>query len=208
MQKRRNIDTLTLDGGILCFNFINTVYAWKGVNLHEYLGTYEEVIAWCKKVGILTSLQRRILLKEANAHQLKAKKALQEIKEIRELLYHFFSAIALDSAENISPAMLTRFNKVLTLSLTHLSFSIEQKKISLKWHTSSADLLQPVWIVIKSAYDIITTGDNKRIKECPRCGWIFLDSTKNNKRRWCNPDSCGSTEKSKKYYEKNKKNSA
>ncbi len=202
MPKVRTIDTLPLDGGVLCFHFINTVYAWRGINFHEYLHDYETVIKWCKKVNILDAAKRRDLLTEAKLHPAKAVKALQQLKQIRETLYHFFSAIAAQDGKQISTRILYDFNSALTHSLSHLGFAVQRKQVELTWNNSSKDLLEPVWIVVKSAYDILTTQPRSRIKECSNCGWIFFDNTKNNKRRWCNPLSCGSIEKSKKYYQK------
>lgn len=201
----RNIDTLPLDGGILCFHFINTVHAWRGINLHEYLNTYQDVIHWCKKVNLFDSYRRANLLKEAALHPVKTKLALQQLKDARELLYRFFSAMAAHAEESLPGEILQSFNTLLSNSLRHLAFTVKQKRVKLEWRNAEKDLLAPLWVVMKSAYDIITMEDHSRIKECPRCGWIFIDNTKNNKRRWCNPSFCGSTDKSKKYYQKIKR---
>lgn len=202
MPKIRTIDTLHLDGGVLCFHFINTVYAWRGVNLHEYLNTYDDLIKWCKKVNILSAAQRENLLKEAALHPLKTKKALQQLKEAREMMYHFFSVLAAGSEDHMPPKILAGFNTALSNSLSHLVFTANHKAVVLKWRNEENDLLEPLWVVVKSAYDVVTTEDRSCLKECPKCGWMFIDKTKNNTRRWCNPAFCGSTEKSKKYYQK------
>lgn len=204
MDKIRSVDTLPLDGGALCFHFINTVYAWKGQNLHEYLGTYEEVVQWCAKVDILGPQARRGLLKLAEKHPSKAAAALQRIKKIRRSLYRFFSALATHQAQEIPAAVLKDFNATLSHGLSQIQFSIVQNQCT-PGFKNAPDLLAPVWVVMKSAYDILTLEDLSRIKECPRCGWIFFDNTKNNMRRWCSPSTCGSADKSKKYYSKKKK---
>ncbi|MFD0480100.1 CGNR zinc finger domain-containing protein [Nonomuraea thailandensis] len=36
--------------------------------------------------------------------------------------------------------------------------------------------------------------------ECPSCGWLFLDTTRNGSRRWCSMAMCGSQVKSRRYY--------
>jgi predicted RNA-binding Zn ribbon-like protein len=45
----------------------------------------------------------------------------------------------------------------------------------------------------------------ERVKECPNCGWLFLDTTKNGKRRWCSMEDCGSNVKALEYYYRKKK---
>ncbi|RUT86510.1 MULTISPECIES: CGNR zinc finger domain-containing protein [unclassified Mesorhizobium] len=34
-----------------------------------------------------------------------------------------------------------------------------------------------------------------RLHSCPRCGWLFLDTSRGGKRRWCSMRTCGNREK-------------
>lgn len=45
-----------------------------------------------------------------------------------------------------------------------------------------------------------------RIKTCPgpNCGWLFLDETKNARRRWCSMETCGNRAKARRSYERSK----
>jgi predicted RNA-binding Zn ribbon-like protein len=204
MSKERSIATLPLDGGALCFHFINTIDAWRGNNLHEYLGSYQEVIAWCRKVDILDDAQRAALLQYALKHEAEAATALQKLKRTRETLYHFFSAIAEDDGITMAASLLEKFNKALTNALSHLQFETTSTGVKATLQRDDTDLMAPLWTVMKSAYDVLTNQEHARIKECETCGWIFLDSTKNNRKRWCSPTSCGTMDKSKRYYQKKK----
>jgi predicted RNA-binding Zn ribbon-like protein len=204
MSKERNIDTLPLDGGVLCFDFINTVHSWIGVNLHEYLSSYKEFLLWCRKVDILPAHRGKALQHHAAEHTEAAIKALEQVKHVRLLLYQVFSVVASGQLHALPDETLHQFNTALSEALSHIRFSIKENHIQPDWQEDQADLLQPLRIVLKSAYDVLTMEDHQRIKECPACGWMFIDHTKNNKRRWCNPHSCGSIEKTKKYYQKKK----
>lgn len=206
MNKQRSILTLPLDGGALCFHFINTVNAWTGTEIqeHEYLGDYEELIKWCEKVEIVSEETRKALRKYAAKNEAAANTALQKIKKIREMLYHLFSAVA--AATPPAPDLLERFNKTLSAALATFRFDNTPGGLTGNVREDPSDLLTPIRIVMKSAYDILTTEDHTRIKECATCGWIFLDLTKNNKKRWCSPLTCGSMHKAKRYYERKKNN--
>jgi predicted RNA-binding Zn ribbon-like protein len=35
----------------------------------------------------------------------------------------------------------------------------------------------------------------ERVRSCPRCGWLFLDTSRGGKRRWCSMRICGNREK-------------
>ena len=47
--------------------------------------------------------------------------------------------------------------------------------------------------IAASAMAIITQADRARLKQCPghHCGWLFIDTTKSNNRRWCEMEVCG-----------------
>lgn len=198
MQKERSLKTLTLDGGAQPFHFINTVYAWRGQNLHEYLNDYTDVLTWCGKVALLKKETIQQLKTIAEAHPVAAKKASQKMLDVRALLYHFFSAIA----SNNKPALaqwLPALNKHVHEALTHFDWAPSKNGVQFV-HPEAPSLLLPLWVVLKAAHDMLLNGDPHRIKECPRCGWIFIDTTKNGKRRWCNPQDCGSIDKANRYY--------
>jgi predicted RNA-binding Zn ribbon-like protein len=85
------------------------------------------------------------------------------------------------------------YNMKLELHGTAFAVSFSGKVLSLK---------TPIWVIVKSLYDLITETDLARIKECPTCGWVFYDETKNGKRRWCNPQNCGTQDKMIRYNQK------
>lgn len=39
------------------------------------------------------------------------------------------------------------------------------------------------------------TLPRERLRSCPRCGWLFLDTSRGGKRRWCSMRTCGNREK-------------
>ena len=66
--------------------------------------------------------------------------------------------------------------------------------------------------IIKSAADLLVSPELKRVKQCAddACGWLFMDKSRNNSRRWCSMKDCGNRAKAHRHYlrkcqEKNKK---
>ena len=60
-----------------------------------------------------------------------------------------------------------------------------------------------LWDVTRSAVQVLTQDDLKRVKECPGagdCGWLFYDTSKNASRRWCSMEGCGSRVKMRRQY--------
>ncbi|MEV0593220.1 CGNR zinc finger domain-containing protein [Nonomuraea cavernae] len=57
-----------------------------------------------------------------------------------------------------------------------------------------------LWEVAASAVELLGHGPLGRLGECPSCCWLFLDTSRNNRRRWCSMTTCGSRDKSRRYY--------
>jgi predicted RNA-binding Zn ribbon-like protein len=60
---------------------------------------------------------------------------------------------------------------------------------------AAGDLSALVDRVLASAVDLLTHGPLDRVGSCPRCGWLFVDTSKNGRRRWCSMAVCGNREK-------------
>jgi predicted RNA-binding Zn ribbon-like protein len=50
----------------------------------------------------------------------------------------------------------------------------------------------------------MTSPDLKRLKQCPgrSCGWVFLDDSRNQSRRWCDSRECGNRERVRAHYQR------
>lgn len=119
------------------------------------------------------------------------------------MLYRVFSLIA--AGKPVEEQELKLFNTRLSESLSHIRLVKNDRELYAGWEKGEPNLMEPLWRVFKSAYDILTEEPFDRIKECEACGWIFLDQSKNKSRRWCNMQSCGSAHKAKKYYYRKKR---
>jgi predicted RNA-binding Zn ribbon-like protein len=53
---------------------------------------------------------------------------------------------------------------------------------------------------------LLTSAEITRVKQCPgrTCGWVFLDSTRNRSRRWCNSAECGNRSRVQAHYARSK----
>jgi predicted RNA-binding Zn ribbon-like protein len=60
----------------------------------------------------------------------------------------------------------------------------------------------------EGAIALLTSEELERVGACPRCGWFYLDRTKNRSRRWCSMAMCGNATKSRSYYWRTKRRSA
>jgi len=194
----RTLDNLQMDGGCLVFNFVNTVNTRKPAPEFDYLDTFEDLLAWSAKAESLGGAKLQALREYAAQKPEAASEELHDMIEAREMLYELFSAIA--KGTQPGAAVIDAFNHRLSMAFQkiHVKFGSAGAEIHLGGEGISLD--EPLLPVLKSAFDILTRKDLGRIKECPRCGWLFLDTSKNGKRKWCDMNVCGSREKSLEYY--------
>ena len=66
---------------------------------------------------------------------------------------------------------------------------------------ATAGGLQAV-LAISAAAVLADPRDRARIKICPadNCGWLFVDETRNARRRWCSMETCGNRAKARRHY--------
>lgn len=191
MDRMEHLKTISLDGGLLCLDFINTVSDYTEAERVNYLTNEAEWITWLKRVGLIED--------EFDQFE-KGTFSIEKVLSVREILYLLFVSYVRE--EPIGKKILSPFNKESGWMNRHLKFIPQGKDIVevLDYNRLSGnDYLLPI---IKSAKDLLISNDVKYIKGCPNCGWIFLDRTKSNTRRWCNMKACGNKIKTRKYYRK------
>jgi predicted RNA-binding Zn ribbon-like protein len=201
MKKNRTIEDLPIDSTKLCCNFVNTVYSWKDEDNYDFLGDYNTFIDWCAKLSISDGEYLSRLRLYAKRNPEAARDTMDEFREIRDLLHDFISGVARQDQNKIE-RLLARVNSLFTDTFNNIKLEYDGKKFTLFYKVKPLSLKTPIWIIIKSLYDLLSEKEILRIKECPTCGWVFFDETKNGKRKWCNPLNCGTQDKMNRYNQK------
>ncbi len=198
-----NIADLYLDGGCLCFDFINTRGSWKELDSKEFLEDYFSILEFFSKQDIVPESYLEKLKGLANSDYFQSIEALNEFKTLRENLYIIFSSIA--SNANPPKKAINQFNLYLAkyYQRKKLLFT-ESNSYLINPILDAESIMEPMSFILESAVEILTNVDSKKIKECGECGWVFLDKTKNNRQKWCNPKICGARVKMRNYYQRQK----
>lgn len=202
MSKIKNIESLPLDGGLLCLDFVNTVQNRKKIGSLEYLQNYNHFLEWCLKLDIATPAEIDVFRETAEHSPASAISAYHHIILARKVLYQLFSARA--AGEHIDEKVLLRYNEFLSEALQHIGFTNTKEGLKQIWLNPENNIVAPLWKVFKSAYEILIAPEAKYVKECSACGWLFLDRSRTHTRRWCNPLECGSVDKATRYYHRQK----
>ncbi|WP_144281971.1 CGNR zinc finger domain-containing protein [Chryseobacterium echinoideorum] len=201
MGKFRSIGTLVIDSNILCCNFVNTVSSWKTEENYDYFATYLDFVDWCSKLKISNPHLLQTLRELAERQPEEALAALNRIKEIRRILQGLISAVA-EKDDDKKQIFLPATNLLIVDAFSRQRLQFAEDKFFLDHIEASGDLIFPVWKVLHSLVNLLTQHSLERVKQCPKCGWVFLDETRNGSRKWCNPKYCGTSDKMKRYNKK------
>lgn len=183
-------------------NFINTVHGRNEVPLRDYLFHILDLISWAQKLEVISPKDAKKLENHANSGIVKGLEFFNHAINLRELLYRIFHSVSLK--KDISGDDLNAFNKILSSHFSHVKLNYENKLFNVEHEHPDNQYYKIISPVINDAYSLLLLNNTERIKECPSCGWLFLDTTKNGKRRWCNMKTCGSNIKALDWYYRQK----
>jgi predicted RNA-binding Zn ribbon-like protein len=194
----RTLETLELVGGALCLDFANTVNS-RPTPEHDYLLQYSDLIRWANKLGVLSHTQTNHLQKQAKQNADEADEALNTARRIRELMYRLFSKAARDSEPDKRD--METFLAAYGESISRGQLVKQGKHYSTTWKVDETfDAI--LWPIIHSAGELFLSEELSHVKECPSCGWLFLDTSKNQSRRWCSMNICGARDKMRRYHKR------
>ena len=126
--------------------------------------------------------------------------ALRRAIALRETIYGIFAAVASHKSPKVSD--LDQLNAELSAHLGRLRVAAGRRGFEWTWAGADAALDQPLGPIARAAANLLTTPHAlERVRQCEgdRCGWLFVDSTKNHSRRWCVMSDCGNVAKVRRF---------
>lgn len=201
MHRVSTVSTMTLDGGVDCLDFVNSGYDLQKEVITERLHSFEDLLILAERLELFDKNTIQALRIKARANEQEAVAVLKAAHSVRGLLYWLFAGLAQDPVEKIDRNLLKEVNRLFTEAMQFkLLDDSGQKKLQFSFQTETAGLMAPVWKFVLSAHELLATGNLQYIKQCQRCSWLFLDKTKNHRKKWCSMESCGNSQKTKRYY--------
>jgi predicted RNA-binding Zn ribbon-like protein len=187
-------------GGALCLDFVNTVDPRYGDERTEYLPDYAALVDWSVWVGALPAERRDALLAALDGEAVfRRAHALRE--RLHALLGPRRAAGALPGFNREARAgALPGFNRELQRLGRHAALRPAGDRYALGWESAgTAERL--LWPVVRSAAELMIAPALDRVRECDgeNCGWLFLDTSKAGRRRWCSMEICGNRAKARRH---------
>lgn len=181
--------------------FANTLDWHASAHPVESLTRYEDLVHWAARWRLLTRQDVRRVLARASSAPRQARGALARAVAAREVIYRIMAAIAHGRAP--AGRDVTALNQGLAGALRRSRIAPDAGRFAWQITGRSDDLDRVLWPVLRSAADLLTSAEVRRVKQCADdrgCGWLFLDRSKNSSRRWCSMNGCGNRAKARRYY--------
>jgi predicted RNA-binding Zn ribbon-like protein len=193
---------LPLVAGPLCLNFTNTASGRDTETHQDHLRVYGDLLAWSLHAGALPADIVQDLAEIARRKPAAARRVLVSAVTFREALHQVGVALA---AHKTPPAdAVGEINRASAVASQ--AGRLEWTGAGFAWRLvmRPARLDLPLWPIARSAVETLLGAPLERLKECAgvHCGWLFLDETRNGKRRWCEMEVCGSRAKMRRFRHK------
>jgi predicted RNA-binding Zn ribbon-like protein len=198
------IRTFSLLGNRLCLDFTNTVDDRFRENKDELLTDYRDLVAWSRQTGITTDAEASHLLAAAQRRPEEAEVVRKRAVTWREALFRIFQAYVNEADPDEED--LCQFNAVLSEAMGKTRLVGGDEHYHWDWAEKETALDWMLWPVLRSAADLLISEDLHLMRQCASedCSWLFLDTSKNHSRRWCNMQNCGNRAKVNRHYGRKK----
>lgn len=200
-----------LVGGSLSLDFVNTVgardFSCKQKSVRNYgdfilrdkLSGYADLVAWGAHAGLIAGIEAREILRLGEKQSKAASAVYERALRLRKTIYRIFKCLVEDWRPD--PNDIASFNEELSIARTHEQLVPSGKKLSWGWDDPGGDLDRVLWPIALSAAELLTSGDLSRVRQCggKACGWLFLDTSRNRSRQWCDMKDCGNLAKVRRF---------
>lgn len=198
MGRDGNRRVFQLFGGHPALDLVNTLdwrFADKGAQ--ELLGSYADLVDFSEQTKLVSEKQARRL--KRGAHTFAAHRTLEQARALREALADLiYSGLAGMDASSASMQTLEKF-----LQAARAQTKLVREGTRLRWDWAGAETKAefPLWVLSRAASGLLLSDIMERVRECgnPECRWLFVDTSKNHTRRWCDMRLCGNRMKARRF---------
>jgi predicted RNA-binding Zn ribbon-like protein len=192
-----------LVAGHTALDFVNTV-DWRADSARrlDLIGDVGGLAAWARQAGLASAAEQTAVTTAARRDGREAERGLRRARHLRELLARLFLA----TANGGRPAArdLRRLNAFLGAALRQRRVAMRGSACVWSWAAETSGVDRLLWPIVLAAADLLTSDVRTGVRECAAhgCGWLFLDTSRSQRRRWCTMASCGNRAKARRFYER------
>jgi predicted RNA-binding Zn ribbon-like protein len=201
-----------LVGGRPCLDFVNTVGGrvsapgrparardFADQVTRDHLPDFESLLRWAAYASLVPAPELERLRARARHEPPAARRVLARARRLRESLYRIGKALL----EGWGPpaADLGVLDEELRQARSHQRLAAKGPRVEAEWAEGGRHLDRMLWPIAVSAAAVFASDEVERLKQCggAACGWLFVDTTRNKSRRWCEMADCGNLAKVRRF---------
>src|ERR1017187_4066413 len=171
-----------LVAGHVALDLVNTLdnrFTENGPN--ELLASYDDLLRFASQSGLLTGSQA----KKLRGLNVSGSKALHQAKELRETLATI--AYAQLDGKALSVSAFVKLEDYFRQAGLHRHLIADRRRPVWSWRGLDSEVPAPVWLLAQATEDFLLSEESLKLRCCASetCRWLFLDTSKNRTRRWC-----------------------
>jgi predicted RNA-binding Zn ribbon-like protein len=190
--------------GNAALDFTNTLdWRYDPERLIELLPDYNQFLAFCLQASVITPQEARHLMNHTSGSL--AKRASGRVLDLRETLHVLFLCAV--RGEQPSNQMMKKLNVFLKEASSVNPLGWDDGRFRRVRAIEANSPLEPLWRILDAGVELLSSTDVDKVRECGEqtCRWLFLDTSRNGARRWCDMRICGNRAKAKRYYSRTRK---
>lgn len=189
----------------MCLDFINTLDDRFSDHPRELLASYRDLARFAEDAGVLSSPQADHLCAQSEKSPQPAQRALKSAIHLREAMSAVFYARA--NERPVPKAALAVLNGYVQQAAQHAALVPHNGRFDWQFDLAQDNLESALWPIARSAAELLASDQLQYVRACasPTCEWLFLDESKNHRRRWCDMTKCGNRAKVQSFYKRQKK---
>jgi predicted RNA-binding Zn ribbon-like protein len=195
--------TRDIIGGDAALDFINTVTGRDQLP-RDWLDSYTRLLEWAALVRLLPENILRALTRRAKTEPKAAAAALTRAKVFRETLFALLKGIVSGSAPPKAMLALLREQWIAGIDAHELRFDDGRVVAELRNDAADLDLITSMIAYRMVEHVLPLPKDRLRICHGPNCSWLFIDSSKAGRRRWCDMAVCGNAAKFRRFQKRSR----
>lgn len=199
MRQDKQARVFQLVGGHPALDLVNTLdWRFREEGTEELLTSYGDVVSFAEQSELLTSAEARRVERGAGTEKDRTV-TLTAVRALREALAEVLYA-QIDGRKPAEMAVRTleRFFKTAQASRT---LRWNGDGMQWEWPSTGTDQDLALLKLVQSAEELVTGEKLAMLRDCakPDCRWLFLDTSKNHTRRWCDMKICGNRMKARRF---------
>lgn len=185
-------------GGHPAIDLINTLdWRFRESGSQELLESYGDLLRFCSQSGLLTPRLTLRLVRDSDEGA--TARVLLAARELREAAAQMLYA-AIDGHKT-DAAWVKKLGLFFRGGHEHRELLWADSRLDWRWPEDESAPDLPLWQLALSTEELMTSDRMALLRECgnPECRWLFLDTSKNHTRRWCDMKVCGNRMKARRF---------